>query len=312
MSATAAPATAPAPRRPPTGPWAGARHHLLGTEVHLLVTEPALLAEADQLLVEGLVALDLAASRFRADSELARLTGAREPVQVSPLLATLVEAALEVARLTDGLVDPTLGSQLCAAGYDRTFTAVAPDGPAGTTVPRPGRWQDVRLDGDRLHVPPDVALDLGATAKAWAADALAQDLALLGTGVLVNLGGDLAVAGPAPDGGWPVEVRDRPGGPVVQVVAVEEGGLATSSTTARTWRRGGVPVHHVLDPRTGLAAPSDWASVSVAAPTCLLANAVSTAAVVLGAAAPAWVEAQQVPALLQSAAGALVRLGGWP
>jgi len=312
MSATAAPAAVPAPRTPEAGPWAGSRHHLLGTEVHLLVTEPELLAEADRVLVEGLVALDLAASRFRADSELARLTGAREPVQVSPLLAELVTAALDVAALTDGLVDPTLGAQLCAAGYDRTFSAVTADGPASVRVSRPGRWQDVRLEGDRLHVPPDVALDLGASAKAWAADALAQDLAALGTGVLVNLGGDLAVAGRVPDGGWPVEVRDRPGGDVVQVVAVDEGGLATSSTTARTWRRGGVPVHHVLDPRTGLPAPSDWASVSVAAPTCLLANAVSTAAVVLGAAAPAWVEAQQLPALLQSSTGELVRLGGWP
>ena len=295
-----------------TTSWASTRHHLLGTDVHLLVTEPEVLPEADRLLVEGLVALDLVASRFRADSELARITGAREPVAVTPLLAELVTAALDVASLTDGLVDPTLGTQLCAAGYDRTFAAVAPDGPATARVPRPGRWRDVRLEDDRLHVPPDVSLDLGATAKAWAADALARDLAALGTGVLVNLGGDLAVAGPVPVGGWPVDVRDRPGTEPVQVVALESGGLATSSTTARAWRRGGVPVHHVLDPRTGLPAPSDWASVTVAAPTCLHANAVSTAAVVLGAAAPAWVEEQQVPALLRSRGGDLVRLGGWP
>jgi thiamine biosynthesis lipoprotein len=293
-------------------PWAGTRHRLLGTDVHLLVTEPDLLQAADRLLVEGLAALDLAASRFREDSELVRLTGAGAPVPVSPLLAALVEAALQVAQATDGLVDPTLGAQLCAAGYDRTFTSLPADGPASTRVPRPGRWQDVHLDGDLLSVPADVALDLGASAKAWAADALAADLAALGTGVLVNLGGDLSVAGPVPDGGWPVEVRDRPDGPVAQTVAVDSGGLATSSTTARTWRRGGAAVHHVLDPRTGLTAPSDWASVTVAAPTCLQANAVTTAAVVLGAAAPGWVEAQGLAALLLGRDGTVVRLGGWP
>lgn len=293
-------------------PWAGTRHRLLGTDVHLLVTEPALLADADAVLVDGLAALDLAASRFRVDSELVRITGAHGPVRVSPLLAALVDAALQVAELTDGLVDPTLGTQLCAAGYDRTFTSLPADGPASTRVPRPGRWRDVRLDGDLLHVPHDVALDLGASAKAWAADALAADLAALGTGVLVNLGGDLAVAGPVPEDGWPVEVRDRPDGPVLQTVAVDGGALATSSTTARTWRRGGVDVHHVLDPRTGLPAASDWASATVAAPTCLLANAVTTAAVVLGAAAPGWVAAQGLAALLLGQDGSVVRLGGWP
>lgn len=293
-------------------PWADTRHRLLGTDVHVLVTEPALLGEADALVVKGLAALDRAASRFRADSEVARCTGARGPVTVSPLFAALVDAALQVAALTDGLVDPTLGLQLRAAGYDRTFADLPADGPVSTTVPRPGRWRDVALAGDQLSVPPDVALDLGATAKAWAADALAADLAALGTGALVNLGGDLAVAGPVPEGGWPVEVTDRPGGPAVQTISIDGGALATSSTTARTWRRGGRPVHHVLDPRTGLPAPSDWASVTVAAPTCLRANAVSTAAVVLGAAAPDWVARQGFPALLLGRDGRVVRLAGWP
>lgn len=292
-------------------PWAGTRHRLIGTDIHLLVTEPALLAEADALLVAGLAALDEAASRFRPDSELLALPAAGR-VRVSALLAALLDAALHVADLTDGLVDPTLGAQLRAAGYDRTFAELLADGPAAVAVPRPGRWRDLQLDGDLLTVPDGVLLDLGATAKAWAADALARDVAALGTGALVNLGGDLAVAGPVPDGGWPVEVRDRPDGPVVQVVAVEGGGLATSSTTARTWRRGGVAAHHVLDPRTGLPAAADWASVTVAAPTCLQANAVSTAAVVLGAAAPAWVEQQGLPALLVARDGTAEKLGGWP
>jgi len=293
--------------------WPGVAHERIGTYVHVLVTEPALLADAESLVLDGLAQLDAACSRFRPDSELVRLTGARGPVAVSPLLAALVQAALDVATASDGLVDPTLGRHLRAAGYDRTFADVPQDGPEAVRLPvAPDRWREVRVDGLRLTVPPGVQLDLGASAKAWAADWLAEQVAGLGTGVLVNLGGDLAVGGPVPDGGWPVEVSDRPDGAPVQVVAVEQGGLATSSTTARAWRRGGRPVHHVLDPRTGESATGDWACVSVAAPTCLEANTASTAAIVLGAAAPAWLAERGLAALLVGRSGAEVRVGGWP
>jgi thiamine biosynthesis lipoprotein len=293
--------------------WPGVAHERIGTYVHVLVTEPALLADAESLVLDGLAQLDAAASRFRPDSEIARLTGATGPVAVSPLLAALVQAALDVAAASDGLVDPTLGRHLRASGYDRTFAEVPQDGPAAVALPAtPGRWREVVLDDGWLTVPAGVELDLGASAKAWAADWLAEQVAALGTGALVNLGGDLAAAGPVPDGGWPVEVSDRPDGCPVQVVAVEQGGLATSSTTARAWRRGGRPVHHVLDPRTGQSAPSDWACVSVAAGSCLEANTSSTAAVVLGAAAPAWLAERGVAALLVGRGGAEVRVGGWP
>jgi thiamine biosynthesis lipoprotein len=296
-----------------TQTWSGVAHERIGTYVHVLVTEPALLDDAEALVLDGLAQLDEACSRFRPDSELAGLTGASGPVSVSPLLAALVGAALDVAAATGGLVDPTLGRHLRAAGYDRTFADVPQDGPEVVRLPAaPGGWRRVRLDGASLAVPPGVELDLGASAKAWAADWLAEQVAALGTGALVNLGGDLAVAGPVPDGGWPVEVSDRPGGTPVQVVAVERGGLATSSTTARAWRRGGRPVHHVLDPRTGECAPGDWACVSVAAASCLEANAASTAAVVLGAAAPAWLARRGHAALLVGRQGTEVRVGGWP
>lgn len=297
--------------------WPAVAHERLGTYVHVLVTEPALLDDAEALVLDGLADLDAACSRFRPDSELVRSTGAGGPVAVSPLLAALVEAALDVAEASDGLVDPTLGRHLRAAGYDRTFTQVPQDGPEVVRLPAsPGRWREVRVDerpdGWWLTVPTGLELDLGASAKAWAADWLAARVACLGTGVLVNLGGDLAVAGPVPDGGWPVEVSDRPDGRAVQVVAVEQGGLATSSTTARAWRRGGRPVHHVLDPRTGRSAAGDWACVSVAAASCLEANTASTAAVVLGAAAPGWLADRGCAALLVGRDGAEVRVGGWP
>jgi thiamine biosynthesis lipoprotein len=292
------------------GTWEAARHRALGTEVHLLVTDPETLPEAEHLLLDLLAAVDLAASRFRQDSELVRLRGGR--TALSPLLTELVRAALWAAEETQGLVDPTLGRQLCEAGYDLSFELLPADGPTSTRTLRPGRWRELELDGDLLDLPEGVLLDLGATAKAWAADAAAARIAALGTGVLVNLGGDLAVEGTVPDGGWPVAVRQASGSSEDHTVAVTCGGVATSSTTARVWRRGGLPVHHVLDPRTGAVASSDWSSVTVAAGTCLEANALSTAGIVLGAAAPGWLVERGVPALLQSRGGPLVRLGGWP
>lgn len=294
--------------------WAATRRRAIGTFVHLLVTDPRHLAEADALVAEDLDALDLACSRFREDSELSRIAAAPMPVIVSPLLAGALTAALEVAAATDGLVDPTLGGALRAAGYDRTFTSLPEDGPTAIRLPvRRDRWRDITVDGCSVTLPAGVDLDLGASAKAWAADRLAARIAALGTGVLVNLGGDIATAGPPPEGGWPIEITDRPGGGVsVQNVTIESGGLATSSTTARTWRRGGLVMHHILDPATGLPAPPEWDCVTVAAPTCLEANALSTASVVLGVAAPAWLMAKGHPACLLARSGAVVRLNGWP
>ena len=294
----------------PTAGPAQVRLRALGTEVHVLVTEPALLAEAEARTRGWLDDVDRACSRFRDDSELLALRGS---TGVGPVLGGALRAALEVAELTDGLVVPTLGGALRAAGYDRTFDALPADGPAAVALPLPPEaWRDVRLDGDVATVPAGVQLDLGATAKAWAADVLADLLAGLGTGVLVNLGGDVAVAGPPPAGGWDVGVTDRPGAPLVQVVTLEQGGLATSSTTARRWRRGGVVLHHVLDPVTGRPAPETWRCVTVAAPSCLEANAATTAAVVLGPDAPQWLTAVGHPALLVAADGSTTRLNGWP
>jgi thiamine biosynthesis lipoprotein ApbE len=190
----------------------------LGTQVRLLVTDPAQLAAGRDLLAADLAAVDAACSRFRPDSELMRLDDAGRPpgpVQLSPLLAEAVAVALRAARLTDGDVDPTIGDALAVIGYDRDFALVPADGPPVTLTVRaaPG-WRLVGLDEQHRHLtlPPGMSLDLGATAKAWAADRSAARLAAeLGCGVLVGLGGDIAVAGPVPDGGWRIRVQDVTG-----------------------------------------------------------------------------------------------------
>ncbi len=297
----------------------------LGTQVWLLVTDPARLAEGRRSLAAELAAVDAACSRFRADSELMRLESRGTPdgpVPVSPLLAEAIAVALRAAELTGGDVDPTVAGAMAAIGYDRDFSLVPPSGPAVRLTVRevPG-WRLVRLDpaARLLSLPPGVRLDLGATAKAWAADRAAARLAgELGCGVLVGLGGDIAVAGGPPPGGWRIRVQDVTGRPEdpppgpAAVVVVTAGGLATSSTTARRWRRGGDVLHHILDPRTGLPAPVYWRTVSVAAASCTDANTASTAAIIKGRKAVEWLENLGLPARLVDAAGNVRTVCGWP
>jgi thiamine biosynthesis lipoprotein len=281
-----------------------------GTVARIVLTRPDQVAAARALVQAELDAVDAACSRFRDDSELARM-GHDSPVRVSFLLTELVGTALDVARRTDGDVDPTVGSLLRRLGYDRDFAAI-PLGSAHayTATPAPG-WRTVGLDGDRLEVPAGVELDLGATAKAWAADRCAAVVAAeLDTGVMVGLGGDIATAGAAPAGGWPILVRDRPGEPECTIAIPAGAALATSSTISRAWARGAR--HHIVDPATGMPAERVWRTVSVAARTCVEANMFSTAAVVRGSRALGWLRGHGVAARLVDAAGRVVTVGGWP
>jgi thiamine biosynthesis lipoprotein ApbE len=302
---------------------AAASWRALGTLVHLVVTEPSCLPAARSLLEADLAAVDLACSRFRADSEICTLTTTAQEKgrQVSPLLAEAIAVALRAAELTDGDVDPTVGAAMSALGYDRDFEQIqAVRQPAGRLTVRsvPG-WRQVRLEGQTLTMPKGVQLDLGATAKAWAADRSAARIARQeGCGVLVSLGGDIAVAGPAPEGGWRIRVQDVTGAPdetpegPYALIAIRDGGLATSSTKARRWQRGGDVLHHILDPRTGLPAEPVWRTVSVAAGTCVDANAASTAAVIRGRAALGWLARLGLPARLVDATGVVFTVAGWP
>jgi len=309
-------------------PEASADWTALGTRVDLVVTRPGALAPARRMVEDHLAAVDVACSRFRPDSEIVALDGVPPrggltgPVAVSPLLAEAIGVALRATRLTSGDVDPTVGGAMSAAGYDRDFSLIPADGPAITLTARkiPG-WRAVRLDrrARLLSMPAGVRLDLGATAKAWAADRAAAKVASrLGCGVLVGLGGDIAVAGQAPDGGWRIRVQDitgrpeRPPAGPSSVVAVRAGGLARSSTASRRWRRGGDVLHHILDPRTGLPAQPVWRTVSVAAASCTDANTASTAAIIKGRAAPAWLAGLGLPARLVAESGAVHVAGGWP
>jgi thiamine biosynthesis lipoprotein len=302
----------------------------LGMLVQLVVTDREQLNAARRLLADDLADLDLACSRFRPDSELAALGAAARDatgpvsVTVSPLLAEAIAVSLRAASLTDGDVDPTVGGVLSALGYDRDFGQVPATGPAlpgGIGVRVIPGWRSIRLDPAtrRLTVPPGVQLDLGATVKGWAADRSAGRIAAtLGCGVLVSLGGDTSVAGEPPSGGWRIRVQDLtampdepPPGPST-VVAIRDGGLATSSTAARRWKRGGDVLHHILDPRTGQPAAPVWRTVSVAAASCADANTAATAAIIRGRQAPAWLASLNLPARLVEPDGTVHTIAGWP
>ncbi len=293
----------------------------LGTTATVAVTEPAALDDASELLRERLQALDRACSRFRPDSELAHVNArAGIAVRVSSLLARAVRVALDAAQTSNGCVDPTLGAQLRAAGYDRTFALVRERDTWRFAPSRTLRaaWKDVHLDdGERLLlVPEGVELDLGATAKALAADDAAHEIAAeTGVGVLVSLGGDLAVAGTPPSGGWSVRIADDHAAPPSEPgpkVAIASGALATSSTAVRRWQTDQGEAHHILDPRSGRPAVTPWRTVTVAATTCVDANVAATAAVVVGAEAVDWLVAARLPARLVRHDGSVVSVAGWP
>ena len=304
-------------------PIAAADWRAIGTPIRLVVTDPGRLEAGQRMLEHDLAVLDLAASRFRPDSELVLAEQAAPgPMHVSPILADAIQVALHAAQVTDGDLDPTVATSLAALGYDREFQLVPRNGPpVRLTVRNRTNWRRIRLDRDTsvLTLPAGTRLDLGATAKARAADLAATRIAdRLGCGVLVSLGGDISVAGEPPAGGWRVRVQDITGHPddpaegPVSTIAITHGGIATSSSAARCWRRGGVTLHHILNPHTGWPAPPVWRTVSVIAATALHANIASTTAVIRGREAPAWLKAVGLAARLVSVDGAIRMVGDWP
>jgi thiamine biosynthesis lipoprotein len=296
---------------------AAARWPALGTTAEVRCPA-ATLPQARAIVTAELEAIDAAASRFRSDSELTAVNrAAGRTVAIGPLLAEAIEVALWTAAATGGAVDPTVGRALVLAGYDRDIAALRPSRLPLRAVAVAG-WRSIALhrDAGTVRLPAGVALDLGASAKALAADRAARTVAEhTGGPVLVNLGGDIAVAGPAPDGGWAVHVcedhrsgLDAPG----QTITIADGGLATSSVTTRRWRRGDGEAHHIIDPAAGLPVEPVWRTASVAAASCVHANAASTTAIVLGAAAEGWLNGAGLPTRLVGIDGAVRTLGAWP
>lgn len=241
-------------------------------------------------------------SRFREASELSELNRASSaPRQVSAVLWDVVQAALEAARESEGLVVPTLLGALEAAGYDRTFEAISP-APSLTRSFRPVNGDDRRaIECDActrsIRLSPGVRLDLGGIAKGFAADRAARRLGKLGP-ALVDAGSDIAITRLQSDGQrWPIGVTN-PLQPdqQLELLMIAQGGVATSGRDYRRWQRDGAWQHHIIDPRTGQPAVTDVLSVTVIAPSAREAEVAAKAALILGSDdGLEWIEAR--PAL---------------
>ncbi|MEN9938882.1 MAG: hypothetical protein RLZZ387_5461 [Chloroflexota bacterium] len=237
-----------------------------------------------------------ALSRFQPDSELSQLNGG-DAEHVRPISAELtlaLGAALEAARWSEGLVVPTVLGALEAAGYGRSFETIALlDGEMESDVVVPD-WRGIYLDAGRRHVrlPAGVRIDLGGTAKGWAADRAVLRLAAAGP-ALVDAGGDIAISGPMSDGSlWPIAVADpRAPDHELALLLIGQGGVATSGRDQRRWRRGGEWQHHIIDPRTGRPARTDVLSATVVGPSALDAEVAAKVVLLRGAEeGMAWIE----------------------
>lgn len=228
--------------------------HAMGTEIELLVdaqdaTEALSAAEAEFCRLEAIL------SRFRADSELARLNRAGR-LDAGPDLVRVTELALAARDQTAGRFDPTVHDAVVAAGYDRTFESIAPDGPEAENEPRVCGGL-VRVTRERIELEDGVRLDFGGIGKGYAAERAAEVLATAGP-CLVNAGGDIAVRA----GAWPVAVQT---GDSSLTLELTSGALATSGRDRRRWRRGGRELHHLIDPATGSPAAGDLVRTTVVA-----------------------------------------------
>ncbi len=282
-----------------------------GMSATLALADPARIPAALAVLSELVHDVDDAANRFRPDSEVSRLNETGHLGELSATMLDLLALNRIAFELTSGACDPTILPALLAAGYDRDIADLPPsldpmaverDVPA---IPASG-MKAVTVDvlARSATLGPGCRIDLGALAKAYLVDRAVE---ALGPDVLVEVGGDVAARGAGPDGPWVVAVS-----PVLVVdgteprVALRDGALATSSI-ARAW----VGAHHIIDPRTGRPSRTPYAAATVAAPTCSVANAFSTAALVMES--PDYHLAQaDLSARLVRRDGVVELVGAWP
>lgn len=247
-------------------------------------------------------------SRFRDDSELSIVNRSQGRwICVSHALWEAVDAALEAAAQSKGLVTPTMLDAIESTGYDRSFEYVMQASALSArsaiahrpTFDRMSSWRDLERDPARraLRLPQGMRLDLGGTAKGWAADRAARILSAHGP-TLVDAGGDIAISGPLHDASaWSIGIADpRRPEEDLEILLVDRGGVATSGRDYRRWLRDGIWQHHILDPRTGQPASTDLLSATIVAPSAREAEVAAKIVLILGSlAGQSWIEAR--PAL---------------
>ncbi len=237
-------------------------------------------------------------SRFRADSELNRLNAnAGHDFHASEILGAVLEQALIAARISDGLVVPTVLNAVEHAGYDRSFELLQLRETLSTTSSTPiPDWRAIEYDAESriVRMPQGVRLDLGGIAKGWAADQAVQRLSEFAP-ALVDAGGDIAISGPMTNGdAWHIAVADPfDAENDIERLTMDAGGVATSGRDYRSWKIGDQVLHHLIDPRTGKSAETDVMGATVIAPNASQAEVAAKVALILGSrAGMRWLDAR--------------------
>lgn len=290
--------------------------HAMGTTIIVIAPERAS-ATTLQLTRDLFAEWERAFSRFRADSELSRLNAAagfRTPA--SPLMLAVLNTALDAARATRGIFDPTVLLRMIEIGYDRTFESLPSRLPTARDEQpaQTGGWRAIEVNEAHhlVRLPPGVGLDFGGIAKGMAVDAALNLLEERGlTPAMVNAGGDLAVRGLPPDAPhWPIAVPGKDEG---WVIGLERGAVATSGVAHRHWRQGDQMRHHLIDPRTGDPADSALWSVTAIAGMCAQAEVAAKTTLILGREQGAhFIEEVHLGALLIDDDGKWNTAGAWP
>jgi len=252
-------------------------------------------------------------SRFRDDSELSALNRAQgKPMRVSETMWQVVDAARRAAQESEGLVTPTLLDALHAAGYDRSFETLNRSSALATCSAEIGDWHAIERDAKTrtIRLPREMRLDFGGVAKGWAADQAAQRLSAIAP-ALIDAGGDIALSGARANGEpWAIGVANpfKPESDL-ELLLVNQGGVATSGRDYRRWQRDGKWQHHIIDPRTGAPAETDVLSATVIAPTTRQAEVAAKVALILGSdEGIQWIEARnELAGLLVLENGQIVR-----
>jgi len=264
-------------------------------------------------------ACERALSRFDPESDLTRLNGAGGEWVIADLrLIDALTAATSARSETGGLYDPTILPALAAIGYDRSFELLTEQ--EGTPLDgwRRGARIDVDPGGARARIEPGAAVDLGGIGKGFSAMRALHVMRATwpgATGVLVDLGGDIAVWGVPPEGGkWRIDIADpRTADGIAGTLELDAGGVATSGRDTRRFGRAG-RLHHLIDPRTGVPAASGPLAVTVVAPSTTEAEAHATALAIADAEeARAYLERHPgIGALLIPDTGEAIALGRLP
>jgi FAD:protein FMN transferase len=267
------------------------RFQAMNTDIEaVIMVEPAQIQAAAGALdaVEALFHRSEAVlSRFLPSSELSAFnTSAGRPFHASSTLYSVVEAAVDAARATSGIFDPTILSALIAAGYDRSFeTLKLNQTDLAISMRRCDGCREIELDRETqtIHLPSGCSLDLGGIGKGWTLDEAAVLLESFGS-FAVDAGGDMVLAGsPAERAEWSVGVQnphaiDRD----IMELQRTDCAIATSTCARRRWIRAGRAQHHLIDPRIGLPSASGAVAATVIAPHAVQAETLAKAAVILG------------------------------